>query len=93
MNVSVVQIELIPSHQKMRPPVSLLSGIRSEVCGKLLIRSILVLLKKYKKTEKRNKKEAKKARDDIEGALYVLFFSFVRWCFVITLVSRLASLA
>jgi Trk-type K+ transport system membrane component len=95
MNVSVVQIELIPSHQKMRPPVSLLSGIRSEVCGKLLIRSILVLLKKYKKTDKRKKKQKKrqKARDDIEGALYVFFFSFVQWCFVITLVSRLASLA
>jgi hypothetical protein len=47
-----------------------------------------------KNSKKKKKKEAKKrARDNIEWALYVFFFSFVRWYFVITLVSRLASLA
>jgi hypothetical protein len=54
------------------------------VCGKLLIRSILVLLfsievpekisKKYSKKKKRNKKGGKKARDNIQGALYVFYF-------------------
>jgi hypothetical protein len=75
-----------------------LSG--KSVCGKFLIRSILVLLfnfevpeKNIKNSKKKTKKEAKKARDNIEGALSEFFFSFVRWCFLITLVSRLASLA
>jgi hypothetical protein len=53
------------------------------VCGKLLIRSILILLfhfevllknKKYIKNNKRNKKEAKKARHNIEEALCVFSF-------------------
>jgi hypothetical protein len=53
------------------------------VCGKLLIRSMLVLLfsfevplkiKKYSKKKKETKKEAKKARDNIEGALCVFSF-------------------
>jgi hypothetical protein len=72
------------------------------VCAKLLIRSILVLLfsfdvpwkkiKKYRK--KRNKKEAKnRARRQYRRGFVCVFFSFVRWCYVFTLVSRLASLA
>jgi hypothetical protein len=56
--------------------------------------SILKSPEKNIKTAKKTKKEAKKkARDNIEGALSEFFFSFVRWCFLITLVSRLASLA
>jgi hypothetical protein len=39
------------------------------------------------------KKEAKKARRQHRRGFVCVFFSFVRWCFVITLVSRLASLA
>jgi hypothetical protein len=68
---------------------------RERESGQLLIRSILVLLfsfevppkKKLSKKAKRNKKQQQQRR----GFLCV-FFSFVRWCFVITFVSRLASL-
>jgi hypothetical protein len=72
------------------------------VCGKLLIRSILVLLfsievpEKISKNTAKRKKETKKGekskRQHTRGFVCVLF-SFVRWCFVITLVSRLTSLA
>jgi hypothetical protein len=68
------------------------------VCGKLLIRSILVLLfnfevpmKKYSK-KKKTEKEAKNKRQHRRGFVCV-FFSFEWWCFVITFVSRLTSLA
>jgi hypothetical protein len=53
------------------------------VCGKLLIRSILLLLfsfevplkiKKYSKKKKETKNRQKKARDNIEGALCVFSF-------------------
>jgi hypothetical protein len=74
------------------------------VCGQLLIGSILVLLfnfevplKKIIKKKSCSKKKEKKAKrtkksNNKEGALCV-FLSFVWWCFVITFVSRLASLA
>jgi hypothetical protein len=78
-----------------------LSG--KSVCGQLLIRSILVLLfsfevplkKNYKKrgcSKKKNRKRNEKKQQQRRGFVCV-FFSFVRWCFVITFVSRLVSLA
>jgi hypothetical protein len=75
------------------------------VCGKLLIRSILVLLfsfevplkkciKKDTTKNRKNRIKRQKKRDSIEGALCVcVLFCFVRLCFVITFVSRFASLA
>jgi hypothetical protein len=66
------------------------------VCGQLLIRSILVLLFNFKVPLKKYKKkscsEKEQKNNNKEGAVCV-FLSFVRWCFVITFVSRLASLA
>jgi hypothetical protein len=50
-------------------------------------------IKKYSKKKKRSKKEAKKARRQHRGGFVCVFFSFVRWWFVITLVSRLTFLA
>jgi hypothetical protein len=49
--------------------------------------------KQQNEKKKQKKRQKKKARDNIGGALCVFFFSFVQWCFVITLVYRLASLA
>jgi hypothetical protein len=74
---------------------------RKSVCGKFLITSILVLLfslevpwKKYQKNTAKNKKErGKKTRRQHRRGVVCVFFSFVRRCFVITLVSRLMSLA
>jgi uncharacterized oligopeptide transporter (OPT) family protein len=67
------------------------------VCGQLLIRSILVLLfnfevplKKIIKKELQQKKEKKQQQ---RRGFVCVFLSFVWWCFVITFVSRLASLA
>jgi hypothetical protein len=58
----------------------------------VLLFSFEVPLKKYQKNIQQKEKK-RKTRDNIEGALCVCFFSFVWWCFVITFVSRLASLA
>jgi hypothetical protein len=75
-----------------------LSG--KSVCGQLLIRSILVLRfsfevpltnKLSKKLQKKSKKKRKKQQQ--RKGFVCVFFSFVRWCFVITFVSRLVSLA
>jgi hypothetical protein len=77
---------------------------KKSVCDQLLIRSILVLLfnfevplkklskKKLKqKKEKKGKKNQKKQQQ--RRGFVCIFLSFVRWCFVITFVSRLTSLA
>jgi hypothetical protein len=76
-----------------------LSG--ESVCGQLLIRSILVLLfsfevpleKKFikKKVAAKKKQNETKKQQQRRGFVCV-FFSFVRWCFVITFVSRFMSL-
>jgi hypothetical protein len=74
---------------------------RESVCGQLLIRSILVLLfsfevplKKFIKKKSWSKKKQKETKKGTTKKGFVcVFFSFVRWCFVITFVSRLASLA
>jgi hypothetical protein len=70
--------------------------------AQLLIRSILVLLFSFKvplknikkmlqqKEEKKQKKEKKQATTK-KGVC--VFFFFLSWCFVITFVSRLTSLA
>jgi uncharacterized membrane protein len=75
---------------------------RESVCGQFLIRSILVLLfsfevplkKNYQKkvAAKKKRKKKQKMQPQRRGFVYD-FFSFVRWCFVITFVSRLVSLA
>jgi hypothetical protein len=66
-----------------------------KVCGKLLIRSILVLLFSFEVPWEKiqQKKRNKKARRQHRRGFVCVFFCFVRWCFVITLVSRLVSLA
>jgi hypothetical protein len=74
---------------------------RERVCGQLLIRSILVLLFSFevpltKKIIKKscNKKSKKKRKKQQQRRGFVcVFFSIVRWCFVITFVPRLVSLA
>jgi Na+/H+ antiporter NhaD/arsenite permease-like protein len=70
-----------------------------KVCGQMLITSLLVLLfsfevplKKYqKKLQQKNRK--RKTRDNNEGGFVCVFFLFLWWCFVITFVFRLTSLA
>jgi hypothetical protein len=75
------------------------------VCGQLLIRSILVLLfnfevplkKNYQKKScskkiRKSKKNKKKKQQQRRGFVCV-FLSFVWWCYVITFVPRLVSLA
>jgi hypothetical protein len=70
------------------------------VCGQLLIRSILVLLFSFevpltKKLSKKSCKKSKKKRKKQQQrrGFVCVFLSFVWWCFVITFVSRLTSLA
>jgi hypothetical protein len=67
------------------------------VCGQLLIRSILVLLFSFevllkkiikKKVAAKKAKRNEKKQQQRRGFVCV-FFSFVRWCFVITFMSRL----
>jgi ABC-type Fe3+ transport system permease subunit len=66
----------------------------------LLIISVLVLLfslevplKKSKKVAAKRKKQKKKNKRQQRRGFVCVFFLFLRWCFVITFVSRLASLA
>jgi hypothetical protein len=69
--------------------------LQKSVCGQFLIRSILVLLFSFEVPLKKNlskKSCSKKKQQQRKGFMFV-FFSFVLWCFVITFVSRLASLA
>jgi Na+/H+ antiporter NhaD/arsenite permease-like protein len=73
------------------------------VCGQLLIRSILVPLFNFevplkkiikKKLQQKNRKKQKEPKKQHQRRGFVcVFLSFVWWCFVITFVSRLASLA
>jgi Na+/H+ antiporter NhaD/arsenite permease-like protein len=72
------------------------------VCGQLLIRSIFVLLFKFevpvkkiskKVAAKKGKKQKEQKKQQQRRRFVCVFLSFVWWCFVITFVSRLASLA
>jgi hypothetical protein len=75
---------------------------KKSVCGQLLIRSILVLLFSFevtlkkkiikKKLQQKKAKRNEKKQQQRRGFVCV-FFSIVRWCFMITFVSRLTSLA
>jgi uncharacterized membrane protein len=77
-----------------------LSG--ESVCGQLLIRSILVLLFSFevplkkiyqKKVAAKKKKQKEMKKQQQRRGFVCVFFSFMQWCFVITFVSRLVSLA
>jgi hypothetical protein len=66
------------------------------VCGQLLIRSILVMLFNFEDSLKKNyqkKLQQKEKKQQQRRGFVCVFLSFVRWCYVITFVSRLASLA
>jgi hypothetical protein len=78
--------------------------LRKSVYGQLLIRSILVLLFNFevplkkklskKSCSKKNRKSKKnKKKKQQQRGFVCVFLSFVRWCYVITFVPRLASLA
>jgi hypothetical protein len=46
-----------------------------------------------KEKKRRNKKRGKKSKRQHRRGFVCVFFSFVQWCFMITMVSRLTSLA